>query len=327
MENDRLREVASSSVQLTQILEELRGDGLPHVVGFNPLLHVDASDAVLDEFLSLAVREAADHVIFGLALPLSVCFIERGVGEEALEYCLDQRNLSRDQRESLFWNMSRRGTFEGLCAAQRRISQVAIRAGHTAHYLHQFLQDNIDELVSNCPEDLADFIAAPQFSPHNGDLDCLVLVMERSRNVEPYVRRWIDWIAEGGFDGPEPSYGNATVMWGYLVTNWDDARFQPVRLAAVAHVVHLLQSQENLLGAWHQFQGILSEARSAEGSAIAEEVRTAIQRSGLRRDQIGSDALRSAIDALWELSRDPMERSGKFQDLFMFFLNNPPTGT
>ena len=177
----------------------MRGAGLREVAGFDPLLHADASDAVLDEFLSLAVREAAEHVIFGLALSLPVCVIERGVGEEALEYCLAHRNLSPDELDSVFRNMSGpRGPFESLCAAHRRISKVAVRAGHTVYY-EKFLRDNISELVEECPDDLADFMLDAQFSASSTGVDCLVLAIRHSSDFEPYVQRWIDWIAEGTF--------------------------------------------------------------------------------------------------------------------------------
>ena len=59
--------------------------------------------------------------------------------------------------------------------------------------------------------------------------------------------------------------------------------------------------------------------------AAADKVVTAIRRSGLRRDQLGSDVLRYALDALLKLVRDPTGRSEKFHDLLMFVLENEPT--
>jgi hypothetical protein len=321
MTNDRLQELASTSVHLTQILKELRGAGLREVVGFDPLLHADASDADLDEFLSLAAREADEHVIFGLALSLPVCVIQRGVGEEALEYCLAHRTLSPDQMDSVFRNMSGpRGPYENLCAAHRRISKVAVRAGHTVYY-EKFLRDNIDELVEECPDDLADFMLDAQFSASSTGVDCLVLAIKHGSDFEPYVRRWIDWIAEGRFDSTGPGYGNTTVMYGYLNSYLDNARFTPVRVAAHAHLVHLLQSPRTTAEAWRNLQAILSERYGA-----ADEVVMAIRHSGLRRDQLGSDVLRSAFDGLLELVRDPTGKSKKFRDLLMFVLQNQPPG-
>jgi hypothetical protein len=320
--NDRLQELASSSVDLTQILEELRGAGLREVVGFDPLLHADAPNAVLDEFLSLAVREAPEHVIFGLALSIPACVIKRGVGAEALEYCLAHRNLSPADLDFVFSNMSARpGPQESLCAAHRRVSTVAVRAGHTAYY-QRFLRDNIVELVEECPDDLADFMLDAQFSASSAGVDCLVLALEHSSDFEPYVQRWIDWIVEGRFDSAGPGNANTTVMYGYLGHYLDNPRFRAVRVAAHAHLVQLLQSPEKIAQAWRHLQAILSAPYAA-----ADEVVTAIERSGLRRDQLGSDAFRYAWDGLLELSRDPTGRSKKFHDLLMFVLQNEPTGT
>jgi hypothetical protein len=293
MTQDRLQELASSSVRLTEILGQLRGAGLPTAVGADPLLYADASDAVLNEFLSLAVREAAaayatgarpDRVFFGLALSLPDCIIERGVGEEALEYCLAHGNLSPDDLEFVFGTMSRpRGPNESLRAAHRRISDVALRAGHVYHY-YQFLRHNIDELVEECPEDLAEFMLDPRFPVSTLGLECLFLAIEHSRSSEPYIRRWIDWIAEERFDSPTP--GDATyTMYTLLRDHPDDARLRPVRVAAHNHIVHLLQSPGKL----------------------------------------AQEALH--LNALWELSRDRTGQSKEFEDFWRLVALRRPTGT
>jgi hypothetical protein len=282
-------------------------------------VHADASDAVLDLFLSLAVREtaAADAtgarphtVFFGLALSLPDCVIERGVGEEALEYCLAHRNLSPGELDFVFRNMSGpRGPFESLCAAHRRISQVAVRAGHTVYY-QKFLQDNISELVQECPDDLADFMLGAQFSASSTGVDCLVPAIQHSSDFEPYVQRWIDWIAEGRFDSAGPGYGNTTVMYRYLDRYLDNARFRAARVAAHAHLVHLLQSPEKVSQARLHLNALVMAPYAA-----ADELVAAITNSGLRRDQLESAALRLPLDALWELSRDPTGQSKEFHAL------------
>jgi hypothetical protein len=293
MTQDRLQELASSSVRLTEILGQLRGAGLPKAVGPDPLVHADASEADLNEFLSLAVREAAagyasgakPHLVFfGLALSLPDCIIERGVGEEALEYCLAHESMSPDDLEAVFKNMSRpRGPNESLCAAHRRISSVAIRAGHVYHY-YQFLRHNIDALVVECPEDLAEFMLDPQFAVSHLGLHCLFLAIQHSRNFEPYVRRWIDWIDEERFDSPTPN--NATyTMYALLRDHPDDARLRPVRVAAHNHIVDLLQSPE-------------------------KHIQAALH-----------------LDALWELSRDQTGKSKEFEDFWRFLALRRPTGT
>jgi hypothetical protein len=320
MPHDRLQELASSSVRLTEILGQLRGAGLHKVVGPDPLVHADASHAVLDEFLSLAVREAAGadasgakkphNVFFGLALSLPDCVIERGVGEEALEYCLTHGNLSSDDLGFVFRNMSRpRGPSESVCDAHRRINNVAIRAGHV-HYYYQFLRHNIDALLDECPEDLADFMLDPRFPVSLNGLHCFILAIEHSRNPEPYIRRWIDWIAEERFDSATP--GDATdAMYAFLGSHRDDARLRAIRVAAHNHLVDLLRSPEKVTQARLHLNALVTEKYAA-----ARELVTAITTSGLRRDQLESDDLRLLLDALWELSRDPTGQSKEFNALW-----------
>jgi len=307
MTQDRLQELASSSVQLTEVLGWLRGSGLPDGVGPDPLVHADASDAIVDEFLSLAVREAGDatdarphHVFLGLALSLPDCVVERGVGEEALEYCLASKNLSRDDVGFIFRNMSRPpGPHESLCAAHRRISGVAIRAGH-ARFYYEFLMDNINELVDECPADLADFMLDPRFPVDLNGLHCLILAIEHSGSFERYAQRWIDWILEGRFDSFGPGHVEPGALYNSLQERRDNPRFGAVRAAAHIHFVHLLQSPEKVDQAGHHLRGLLIERYAA-----SDELVTAITRSGLRKDQLESDVLRLHLDALWQLSRDP----------------------
>jgi hypothetical protein len=84
------------------------------------------------------------------------------------------------------------------------------------------------------------------------------------------------------------------------MTTWTTRRFTAVRVAAHAHLVHLLQSPQKTAEAWDNLQAILSARYGA-----ADEVVTAIRHSGLLRDQLGSDVLRYAFDELLELVRGP----------------------
>jgi hypothetical protein len=221
--------------------------------------------------------------------------------------------------ESDMTNDRQRRPYESLCTAHRRIIKVAVRAGNIVYY--EFVRDNISELVEECPDDLADFMLDAQFSASSYGVDCLVLAIKHSSDFEPYVQRWIDWIAEGRFDSTGPGYGNTTVMYGYLDSYLDNARFTPVRVAAHAHLVHLLQPPQKTAEAWKNLLAILSKRYRA-----ADEVVTAIRRSGLRRDQLGSDVLRYAFDGLLELVRDPTGQSKNFHDLLKFVRQNQPTG-
>jgi hypothetical protein len=74
--------------------------------------------------------------------------------------------------------------------------------------------------------------------------------------------------------------------------------------------------------AWHNLEGLLNARYPA-----AEEVVTAISRSGLRGDQLGSDVLRYPLGALWELSRDPTGQSKEFEASMRLVEQNGPPGT
>jgi hypothetical protein len=289
--HDRLQELASSSVRLTEILGQSRGAYPPVVtvaagpvetVGSDWLVKADASDAVLDEFLSLAVREAADadatgaepHDVFlGLTRYMPDCVIERGVGEEALEYCLAY--LSAGERDFFFGRMSRPDvTSESLRAAHRRISTVALRAGHVYFY-YQFLRHNMDALVDECPDDLAEFMLDRRFPVSHVGVHCLILAIKHSSNSEPYIQRWIDWIAEERFDSA--TSGNATyTMYTFLGDHLGDGRLRALRDAAHSHIVHLLQSPEKVTQARIHLNALVTARYAA-----ADELVTAITNSGL----------------------------------------------
>jgi hypothetical protein len=171
---------------------------------------------------------------------------------------------------------------------------------------YSFLRNNIAELVEEHPDDLAGLHARPPILGERLGPDSLVLATKHSTDFEPYVQRGSTGSRWDAFTRPDRATENTTVMYGYLGRYLDNARLRAVRVAAHAHLVHLLQSPEKVAQAW-KFRAILSAPYAA-----ADEVVTAIRRSGLRRDQLGSDVLRYALDGLWELARDPTGQSEKF---------------
>ncbi len=324
MANDRLQELASSDAGLTDILGQLRGAGLREVVGPDPLLRAEVPDTVLDEFLSVAVRDVSDRVIFGLALSLPACIIQRGVGQEALQYCLDHRNLTPDELSSVWDRMARPdGPSESLRAAHRRIGTVVVRAGRVgpSYRYYQFLRDNIEQLVRECPEDLADVMLGPEFSARGSGLDSLVLAVEHSTDPEPYVRRWIDWIDEGRFDSAGPDHGNCQVMYSYLQDHRADPQFTAIRTAAHIHLVQLVKSPERVNEAWHNLRGMFEARYALAGEALA-----AIIRSGVQLDDLESGPLRYPVGAVRYLAADPTGgHSAQFGDwLTLVARHRPP---
>ena len=71
MSGDRLAALANADPGLSEAIWQLRrGGGLHAGSGPDPLLNADVAPEVLEEFLTLAVREAPDDQVFGLAVTL-----------------------------------------------------------------------------------------------------------------------------------------------------------------------------------------------------------------------------------------------------------------
>ena len=100
MSGDRLAALANADPGLSEALRQLRrGGGLRDGTGPDPLQNADVSPEVLEEFLTLAVREAPDDQVFGLAVTLPRLIHRRGAGQEALDVLLSERSLTPDQRD------------------------------------------------------------------------------------------------------------------------------------------------------------------------------------------------------------------------------------
>lgn len=99
MTGDRLAALAGTDPGLSEALRQLRtGGGLRDGSGPDPLHNAAVSPEVLSEFLTLAVREAPDAQVFGLAVTLPGLIHRRGAGREALDVLLSERSLTPDQR-------------------------------------------------------------------------------------------------------------------------------------------------------------------------------------------------------------------------------------
>jgi hypothetical protein len=90
---DRLSELASSNALLRSALAELRGEGISTATA-DALASSKIADVELSDFLSLAAREVQGQQLFGLAISLIRYIDERGVGQEALDFCLSSRRLA-----------------------------------------------------------------------------------------------------------------------------------------------------------------------------------------------------------------------------------------
>lgn len=319
MASDRLAELAERSVDLATALEQLRGAGLQEVVGGHDVLaDADASDAELDEFLSLAVRAAPDHVLFGLALSLPACIVRRGAGREALDYCLSERQLTERQREHVHTRMDkipRPG--ETVCAGHRRLRGSAGFGGRTMLY-QTFLAKNIQHIVAECPGDLAEFLLDPRFGPQGLNLDCLVLAIEHSPEPARFVRHWTGWLADGRFDTATTERGSVGVMYSYLDVHWGEPRFTEVSAVAHQRLVTLLASQDTVSEAWRHLEGLLGCEYAG-----AREVVAALGRSGQQLTGAQRETLRYPLAALFALANG-REQGRSYDYWFDLALQNRP---
>jgi hypothetical protein len=100
MSEDRLAVLADADPGRSEALRQLRrGGGLHDGTGPDPLHNADVSPEVLSEFLTLAVREAPDDQVFGLAVTLPGLIYRRGAGQKALAILLSERSLTSSQRD------------------------------------------------------------------------------------------------------------------------------------------------------------------------------------------------------------------------------------
>jgi hypothetical protein len=100
MSGDRLAALAQADPGLSEALHQMRrAGGLHDGTGPAPLYNADVAPEVLSEFLTLAVREAPDDQVLGLAVTLPGLIYRRGVGQEALDVLLSERSLPPEQRD------------------------------------------------------------------------------------------------------------------------------------------------------------------------------------------------------------------------------------
>lgn len=319
---DRLSQLASTSADLTEMLKQLRGDGLAEEVGRDRLLDADSTDEVLDEFLSVAVREVSDQVIFGLALSLPICILRRGVGQAALDYCLAHRALLEDERTDIRNRLSNlRGVNESICEQHQRLRSYAGFSGDTAFY-HTFLVANIAEVLAECPDKLADYLLDPQFGPEGYNVDCMVVAIQHSPDPEPFIRHWIKWLGDGLFDKPRPPRGATTIMYAALDDHAHDPRFATIADAAHVHVVRILGSSGNVGGTWWHLRGLLEQRYKR-----ADEVVSTIRRSGVPIDETKRQVLQYQLRALVALADGSAGGKSYYDWMSLVSENGPPGST
>lgn len=293
MPPQRIEELAAAAPELGQILHELRGSGLREPVGPDPLLSPTLPAGVLDEFLSLAVRECSDANLFGLALALPMCAFQRGAGYEALEYCLTRRGLPPDRREFVAGRMLGAKSVADVVWAHG----IVLSTGNTGLY-HSFLSRHAKVVAEKCFDQLATFLLAPTRGPGGYTANCVEIVLRQDVGAwRPFVRRWVEWLDAGLFDAVPPRAGERpAVMYRILDDNADREVFAPLRDAAHRRVVRLVVTGQ-LPAAWRHLAGMV-EAGYRAAPEVCDTLRPAVD----TLDDAGRAVLAPAWTALQGLA-------------------------
>jgi hypothetical protein len=101
---DPLTNLAFSSALLRSALAELRGDGISNATA-DALVSSTIADVELTEFLSLVARDLQGNQLFGLAISIPAYIDARGIGQEALDFCLNSGRLEDWQMASIGMHM------------------------------------------------------------------------------------------------------------------------------------------------------------------------------------------------------------------------------
>ena len=237
---DSLAALASADPILSAALSELRGGrGLSDRVA-DALVTVPVQDALLSEFLIGAAREASGHPLFGLALSLPQYIDVRGVGQEAFDHCIEPGRLTEDERIHVTLRLVRMTRPAAVLWAHSRLTSRLQDAGA----YRAFLDAHGDLLLSECPDDVVDFLTQPDRGPGRQRIDALEYVMRHDVGVACLGAQWIRWIRDGWFDRDRPPGGeSAYILYVILQERWGDPRFALVDDAARARVRGLLTTE------------------------------------------------------------------------------------
>ncbi|MDQ1289141.1 MAG: hypothetical protein QG622_2707 [Actinomycetota bacterium] len=309
MSDNRIEALAATFPELRQILGELRSDGLREPSGPDPLLSPALPAGVLDEFLGLAVRECPDANLFGLTLVLPMCVFQRGAGYAALEHALTSRRLPPDHREFVAGRMLGARSVADVVWAHG----IVLRAGNTGIY-HSFLGRHAAVVVDKCFDQLAAYLLAPGRGPGGYAAACVEIVLRQGVGASwPFVRRWLEWLDAGLFDGP-PDDGGApgatpaperpAVLYRLLHDNLERPVFTPLRDGTHRHVAELVAKGRTEAVWWHL------AAMVEVGYGAAEEAGPVVGPAIDAADDAVRGALapaRSALRLLAAAQRDPRE--------------------
>lgn len=304
---DRLSELAASSLLLRAALEELRGDGISNATA-DALISAQVADVELSEFLSLIARELHGHPLFGLAISIVYYVDQRGVGQEALDFCLRSGELDRWQVSSIGLHMVYVTTPEGVLWCHATLT-TTIR-DDAVYYM--FLERHADVVLDRCADDMTAYLLHPSRGPGSYNLVSFELAVDRLPDPAPFRRRWFDWINDGYFDREErPGREPATSLYQVLNRRWGEERFTDIADAIETHVHLLMKSPSGdgvRDGLYHLVAMVDAEYRGVD--RVLENTVFAVDDAGAEERRLLHLTTR-ALQEVAALNRDPSDKDRK----------------
>ncbi len=239
VDSDRLSELSSSNALLRSALTELRSEGISNATA-DALVSARIADVELSEFLSLAAREVRGDQLFGLAISLITYIDKRGVGQEALDFCLSPGLLKDSQIEYIGMHMQYVTTPAAVQWCHSRLTSL-IRSDT---YYHSFLVRHIDTIVSHSNDEIAAYLLYPNRGPSNYNIDSFELVISHVEDARPFQRRWIEWINDGYFDrGDKEGSEPADLLYKTLNDHLNETKFGEIAKVIETRVYFLMKSR------------------------------------------------------------------------------------
>lgn len=139
----------------------------------------------------------------------------RDAGYEAIEFCLEDGNLSPEHIEWLGMNMQYvNSPVAVLWCHKQMVSRVRSDA-----YYNSFLQKHVATVIRDCYEDMTAYLLFPDRGPGRYNIDSFFLVAQHLDDPKPFILRWQDWVRTGYFDLKEDVEENETAWVLYQIFN------------------------------------------------------------------------------------------------------------
>lgn len=260
---DRLLAIASTSPLLQAAWEELCDKGITNATA-DALTHSGVSDTMLDEFLSLAVRELRGGKLYGLAISIIDYIDQRGVGHDALDYVLKSDHLDDTDIRLVGAHMKNVKDKAAIRWCHSRLT----RQIKTDTFYHSFLERHIGMIADELFDDMAAYLLTPNRGPGRYNFHSFYVVISHLEESQPFQQRVIDWINDGYLDGKDIAGSlPANVLYKYLNLSWGDPKFSRIVDALHTHVHFLLKSEiaeEMRLGMYHLEAMVDAKYRGAD---------------------------------------------------------------